>query len=68
VRKCLEKASEVEYAVKIIDLTQEKDNNELTEEMRRETKREIEILRKCSQHPNISKLMNYSEQIFLHCS
>lgn len=57
MRKCLEKATETEYAVKIIDLTQEKDNNEITEEMRCETKREIEILRKCSQHPNISKLI-----------
>ena len=55
VRRCLEKATETEFAVKIIDLTRERDNEEITEEMRRETKREIQLLHKVSHHPNISK-------------
>ena len=55
VRKCIEKSTGVEFAVKIIDLTQESDNNELTEQMREETKREIDVLSVCSHHPNISQ-------------
>jgi len=51
----VEKKSQVEYAVKIIDLTQEKDNDDLTEQLRDSTKKEMEVLRVGSEHPNISK-------------
>ena len=55
VRRCYEKATHKEYAVKIIDLTQEKDNEELTEQFRLETKKEMCILRMCAAHPHISR-------------
>ena len=55
VRRCVEKKTQVEYAVKIIDLTQEKDNEDLTEQLRDSTKKEMEVLRVGSEHPNISK-------------
>jgi len=55
VRRCLEKATQIEFAVKMIDLTQEKDNDDLTEQLRESTKKEMEVLRIGSAHPNISK-------------
>ena len=55
VRRCLEKVTQTEYAVKMIDLTQEKDNDDLTELLRDSTKKEMEVLRIGSAHPNISK-------------
>jgi len=39
----------------MIDLTQEKDNDDLTEQLRDSTKKEMEVLRIGSAHPNISK-------------
>jgi len=55
VRRCMEKDTQIEYAVKMIDLTQEKDNDDLTEQLRESTKKEMEVLRIGSEHPNISK-------------
>jgi len=39
----------------MIDLTQEKDNDDLTEQLRESTKKEMEVLRIGSAHPNISE-------------
>ena len=55
VRRCHEKDTSIEYAVKIIDLTGEKDNDYQMEEFRQATKREINILRMCAQHKHISE-------------
>jgi len=55
VRRCVEKQTQTEYAVKMIDLTQEKDNDDLTEQVRESTKKEMAVLRIGSEHPNISK-------------
>jgi len=55
VRRCMEKSTQTEYAVKMIDLTQEKDNEDLTEQLRESTKKEMEVLRIGSEHPNISE-------------
>ena len=57
VRRCVEKDTGTEFAVKIIDLTQEKDNEYQMEEFRTATRKEMNILRMCSQHPHISKLI-----------
>lgn len=38
----------------MIDLTQEKDNEELMEEYRQATKKEIQVLKMCAAHPFIS--------------
>lgn len=51
----MEKKTQIEYAVKIIDLTQENDNDDLTEQLRDSTKKEMQVLRVSSEHPNISK-------------
>jgi len=51
----MEKRTQTEYAVKIIDLTQEKDNEDLTEQLRDCTKKEMDILRIGAEHPNISQ-------------
>lgn len=53
VRRCVEKGTQTEFAVKIIDLTQEKDNEDLTEQLRDSTKQEMQVLRIGSEHPNI---------------
>ena len=66
VRRCLEKQTQTEYAVKMIDLTQEKDNDDLTEQLRESTKKEMDVLRIGSEHPNISK--NQSMIWFLDCA
>ena len=54
VRRCVEKVSGTQYAVKIIDLTGEKDNEWQMNEIRDQTRKEITILRMCAQHPHIS--------------
>lgn len=56
VRRCVEKQTQIEYAVKMIDLTQEKDNDDLTEQLRESTKKEMNVLRIGSEHPNIIEL------------
>lgn len=57
----MEKSSGREYAVKIIDLTGEEDNEAQMDEFRLATKKEMNILRMCAQHPHIS--MYASEDI-----
>ncbi|ELT91652.1 hypothetical protein CAPTEDRAFT_148295 [Capitella teleta] len=56
VRRCIEKDTQTEFAVKIIDLTQEKDNEFQMEEFRSATRKEMNILRMCAQHPHIIEL------------
>ena len=55
VRRCTEKSTGKEYAVKIIDISGEKVEDYVAELTRRDTIREINILRLCTGHPNISK-------------
>ena len=61
VRRCMEKESKQEYAVKIIDLTGEKDNEFQMEEFRIATKKEINILKMCAGHQHISKRIVISD-------
>lgn len=56
VRRCLDKNTGKEFAVKIIDLTGEKDNEFQMEELRVATKKEMNVLRMCAQHPYIIEL------------
>ncbi|XP_052800503.1 phosphorylase b kinase gamma catalytic chain, skeletal muscle/heart isoform-like [Mya arenaria] len=56
VRKCLEKGTSNEYAVKIIDISGEKTDSYQAELTKRDTVREINILRMCSSHPQIIEL------------
>ena len=55
VRKCTEKRTGKEYAVKIIDISGEKTDDYTAEHTKRDTIREINILKLCTGHPNISK-------------
>ena len=48
VRKCVEKSTGIEYAVKIVEYDEA--------ELKESTLREIEIMRLIGGHPNISKL------------
>lgn len=57
VRKCTEKNTGKEYAVKIIDISGEKTDSYQAEQTKRDTIREINILRLCTGHPQISKYM-----------
>ncbi|ESO08216.1 hypothetical protein HELRODRAFT_185431 [Helobdella robusta] len=56
VRRCVEKSTHKEFAVKIIDITNEGDGSLIMENQRLETLKEIQILRLCAQHPNIIEL------------
>lgn len=55
VRRCIEKETAREYAVKIIDLEPEDNDQDLIDQIRQETMKEIYILRMCSQQAHISK-------------
>ena len=59
MRKCTEKNTGKEYAVKIIDISGEKSDTYQAEQTKRDTIREINILRLCTGHPQISKCMKY---------
>lgn len=55
VRRCVEKATGKEYAVKILDVSTEKSSEEEATELRVCTLREIKILKMLHGHKNISK-------------
>ena len=55
VRRVTEKTTGVEYAVKIIDISGERGESDQVDQIKRDTFREIRILRMCNGHPNISK-------------
>ena len=55
VRRCVEKSTCKEYAVKIIDLTGDKDNEIHVEEIKQSTAKEIQILQHCAEHEHISE-------------
>ncbi|CAK8676893.1 phosphorylase b kinase gamma catalytic chain, skeletal muscle/heart isoform-like [Clavelina lepadiformis] len=59
VRRCIHKKTQREYAVKIIDLTD--DNNRISEELRNVTHNEINILREVSGHAHIIELVDVFE-------
>ena len=59
VRKCVEKDTGVEYAVKIVDLTLENDNQYEMDELRESTLKEIQILQACAHQPFISKYLSF---------
>ena len=51
----MDKVKGKEFAVKIIDLVGDKENDFQMEEVKLATKKEMNILRMCSDHPYISK-------------
>ena len=56
VRRVVEKATHKEYAVKIIDISGEKTSDAAAIELTKsDTIREVNILRMCAGHPNISE-------------
>nr|CAB3264838.1 phosphorylase b kinase gamma catalytic chain, skeletal muscle/heart isoform [Phallusia mammillata] len=59
VRRCVHKQSNREYAVKIIDLTDQ--NNKISEELRSVTHNEINILKEVSGHAHIIELVDVFE-------
>ncbi|PVD31729.1 hypothetical protein C0Q70_07147 [Pomacea canaliculata] len=61
VRRVVEKKTSKEYAVKIIDISGEKGDGMAVEQLKRDTIREVNILRMCHGHPNIIELHDYFE-------
>lgn len=55
VRRCIEKETGEEFAVKIIDISGEKSDIYEADLTKKDTIREINILRMCKGHDNISK-------------
>lgn len=55
VRRCIEKETDEEFAVKIIDISGEKSDIYEADLTKKDTIREINILRMCKGHDNISK-------------
>ncbi|OWF41148.1 phosphorylase b kinase gamma catalytic chain, skeletal muscle/heart isoform-like isoform X2 [Mizuhopecten yessoensis] len=56
VRRCVEKETGKEYAVKIIDISEEKQQQYQAEQTKQDTIREINILKMCSGHKHIIEL------------
>lgn len=56
MRRCIEKETGIEYAAKIIDISNE---NEDGHTMKDATLQEVQILRRAAGHPYISKLLIY---------
>uniref|UniRef100_A0A8C4QLQ0 phosphorylase kinase n=1 Tax=Eptatretus burgeri TaxID=7764 RepID=A0A8C4QLQ0_EPTBU len=66
VRRCLNKHTGVEYAVKIIDITPERLSTQQLEEIQTSTVKEIDILKKVSGHPNVIALIDcYQSNTFI---
>ncbi|KAK6192048.1 hypothetical protein SNE40_003595 [Patella caerulea] len=61
VRRCFEKKSGKEYAVKIIDISGEKGETYQVEQTKKDTYREINILRMCAGHDHIIELHDWFE-------
>ncbi|ESO97942.1 hypothetical protein LOTGIDRAFT_209139 [Lottia gigantea] len=61
VRKCFEKKTGTEYAVKIIDISGEKGETYQVAQVKKDTYREINILRMCAGHDNIIELHDWFE-------
>lgn len=55
MRRCIEKETGIEYAAKIIDISNE---NEDGHTMKDATLQEVQILRRVAGHPYISKFIN----------
>lgn len=55
VRRCIEKETGQEFAVKIIDISGEKSDIYEADLTKKDTVREINILKMCKGHDNISK-------------
>ncbi|XP_070205837.1 phosphorylase b kinase gamma catalytic chain, skeletal muscle/heart isoform-like isoform X2 [Littorina saxatilis] len=62
VRRVVEKANGKEYAVKIIDISGERDTCKANiETLKSDTIREVSLLRMCAGHPNIIELHDFFE-------
>uniref|UniRef100_A0A0B7B1M1 phosphorylase kinase n=1 Tax=Arion vulgaris TaxID=1028688 RepID=A0A0B7B1M1_9EUPU len=61
VRRVTEKSTGAEFAVKIIDISGEKGEVSQVEQVKKDTFREIKILRMCAGHPNIIELHDVFE-------
>uniref|UniRef100_A0A0K0G4B9 phosphorylase kinase n=1 Tax=Strongyloides venezuelensis TaxID=75913 RepID=A0A0K0G4B9_STRVS len=61
VRKCTEKSSGKMYAVKIVDISTEKQSAYEATRLREETLSEIEILKRCSDHQSIIEMHDFFE-------
>ncbi|XP_074641513.1 phosphorylase b kinase gamma catalytic chain, skeletal muscle/heart isoform-like [Tubulanus polymorphus] len=61
VRRCVDTKTLIEYAVKIIDVSCERNTNDQATELRQSTKQEVNILRMCAGHPNIIELHDVFE-------
>ncbi|CAD6197578.1 unnamed protein product [Caenorhabditis auriculariae] len=59
VRRCIEKGSGQQFAVKIVDISTEKQTEEEAKRLLKETVSEVEILRQLAGHPSIIKIHDF---------
>ncbi|CAL1537158.1 unnamed protein product [Lymnaea stagnalis] len=65
VRRVVEKTTGQEFAVKIIDISGEKGEVAQVEQTKKDTYREIRILRMCGGHPNISEFHCFIDDLLV---
>lgn len=66
MRRCIEKGSGVHFAVKIVDVSTEKQSEQEAKRLLNETISEVEILRQLSGHPSISEFFLNSSSLGSH--
>lgn len=66
VRRCIEKSTGQVFAVKIVDVSTERQSEHEAKRLREETLVEVQLLRELCGHPSISTLSGFKSKFSRH--